>query len=57
MSTQTLDTSALETYLRGRLPGFEGRLSAEKFPGGQSNPTFLDQRRAAQLGPAPQTAG
>jgi aminoglycoside phosphotransferase (APT) family kinase protein len=40
MSTQTLDTSALETYLRGRLPGFEGRLSAEKFPGGQSNPTF-----------------
>jgi aminoglycoside phosphotransferase (APT) family kinase protein len=57
MSTQTLDTRPWRRYLRGRLPGFEGRLSAEKFPGGQSNPTFQDQRRAAQLGPAPQATG
>ena len=48
MSTQTLDTAALEKYLDGRLPGFSGGLRAEKFAGGQSNPTFLlesgDQR-------------
>jgi aminoglycoside phosphotransferase (APT) family kinase protein len=40
MSTQTLDCAALESYLKGRLPDFSGNLSAEKFPGGQSNPTF-----------------
>lgn len=41
MSTQTLDSNALADYLRGRLPDFSGSLSAEKFAGGQSNPTFL----------------
>ena len=41
MSTQTLDTQSLETYLDGRLPDFSGSLTAEKFAGGQSNPTFL----------------
>lgn len=41
MSTQTLDIGALEKYLSGKLPGFSGSLEAEKFPGGQSNPTFL----------------
>jgi aminoglycoside phosphotransferase (APT) family kinase protein len=40
MSTQTLDTQALGRYLQGRLEGFTGDLRAEKFPGGQSNPTF-----------------
>ena len=40
MSTQSLDTASLQAYLRGRLPGFDGELQAEKFPGGQSNPTF-----------------
>ena len=40
MSTQTLDTDALGRYLEQHIPGFEGPLSAEKFPGGQSNPTF-----------------
>ncbi|MEM9254640.1 MAG: phosphotransferase family protein [Pseudomonadota bacterium] len=40
MNTQTLDTDALGHYLQQHLPGFEGPLSAEKFPGGQSNPTF-----------------
>jgi aminoglycoside phosphotransferase (APT) family kinase protein len=40
MSTQTLDIKSLEAYLSEHVPGFEGPLSAEKFPGGQSNPTF-----------------
>jgi aminoglycoside phosphotransferase (APT) family kinase protein len=40
MSTQTLDIKSLEAYLTQHVPGFEGPLSAEKFPGGQSNPTF-----------------
>lgn len=40
MSTQQLDTDSLETYLCEHIPGFKGPLSAEKFPGGQSNPTF-----------------
>jgi len=36
-----LDEKALENYLRANLPGFSGALKASKFPGGQSNPTFL----------------
>ena len=40
MSTQTLDTTRLGEYLAGHIPGFSGELSAEKFAGGQSNPTF-----------------
>jgi aminoglycoside phosphotransferase (APT) family kinase protein len=40
MSTQQLDTSKLAAYLAGRIPGFGGELTAEKFAGGQSNPTF-----------------
>ncbi len=40
MSTQTLDTDKLQGYLEDHIPGFSGTLSAEKFPGGQSNPTF-----------------
>ena len=40
MSTQQLDTVALADYLKDKIPGFGGELSAEKFPGGQSNPTF-----------------
>ncbi len=40
MSTQTLDTSRLGDYLAAHVPGFEGELTVEKFPGGQSNPTF-----------------
>jgi aminoglycoside phosphotransferase (APT) family kinase protein len=34
------DVAALERYLTGRLPGFEGPLSVEQFKGGQSNPTY-----------------
>ncbi len=40
MSTQTLDTQRLGNYLSAHIPGFEGPVSAEKFAGGQSNPTF-----------------
>ena len=36
-----LDLAALERYLAATLPGFRGPLTAEKFGGGQSNPTFL----------------
>ncbi|RYE58998.1 MAG: phosphotransferase family protein [Rhizobiaceae bacterium] len=36
-----LDLRALERYLQGRLPGLDGPLAAEKFRGGQSNPTYL----------------
>ena len=40
MSTQELELSRLEPWLRTNVPGFDKPLSAEKFPGGQSNPTF-----------------
>lgn len=40
MSTQELDLDKLQRYLEQNIPGFSGALSAEKFPGGQSNPTF-----------------
>lgn len=38
--TQALDTGAVVSYLRGRLPGFDGAVEAVKFQTGQSNPTF-----------------
>jgi aminoglycoside phosphotransferase (APT) family kinase protein len=41
MSTQRLDTSRLDPYLAEHIPGYSGPLEAEKFAGGQSNPTFL----------------
>ena len=39
--TQTLDLDAVGAYLKSNLDGFEGPIEAEKFAGGQSNPTFL----------------
>ena len=36
----SVDTGALEGYLRDRLPGFRGPLQVERFKGGQSNPTY-----------------
>lgn len=39
--TQTLDTGAVSAYLKDLLPGFDGPVMAQKFEGGQSNPTFL----------------
>ncbi len=35
------DIENLARYLTAHVPGFQGPLSVEKFPGGQSNPTFL----------------
>ena len=35
-----LDTDAVSTWLAAHLPGFNGPLSATKYQGGQSNPTY-----------------
>jgi aminoglycoside phosphotransferase (APT) family kinase protein len=40
MKTQTLGTQSLSDYLSQHIPGFQGPVTAEKFAGGQSNPTF-----------------
>ncbi len=40
MSTQQLDTKKLGEYLESQISGFKGPVLAEKFAGGQSNPTF-----------------
>lgn len=41
METQQLDLNAVSTWLSANVDGFQGPLTAEKFAGGQSNPTFL----------------
>ena len=38
---ETFDTGKLNAYLEGHVDGFRGLVKAEKFPGGQSNPTWL----------------
>jgi aminoglycoside phosphotransferase (APT) family kinase protein len=40
MSAQSLDLSRLDSWIREYIPPFDGPLAAEKFSGGQSNPTF-----------------
>lgn len=40
MGALPLDLNAVAAWVDGRLPGFDGALSAEKFAGGQSNPTY-----------------
>ena len=40
LNTQKLDMYQLQPYLEEHVEGFEGICTAEKFPGGQSNPTF-----------------
>lgn len=40
MAAFDLDTDALCAYLEISIDGFSGPLTAEKFPGGQSNPTY-----------------
>jgi len=37
---QVLDLTHLDQWIRHHVPAFEGDLKAEKFAGGQSNPTF-----------------
>lgn len=44
----TLDTQRLAAYLEERVPEFKGPLSAEKFEGGQSNPTFLIKAQSGE---------
>ena len=39
-AVQILPTAALECYLHANLPGWSGLIAAEKFSGGQSNPTY-----------------
>jgi aminoglycoside phosphotransferase (APT) family kinase protein len=61
MSTHAAPTApdpvALSDWLAVRIPGFRGPLRLEKFPGGQSNPTFAldtpDQRLVLRSKPAP----
>jgi aminoglycoside phosphotransferase (APT) family kinase protein len=38
---QELDTARLASYMREHVSGFEGTLEAQRFKGGQSNPTYL----------------
>lgn len=40
-SADTIDISRLSDYLENRLIGFAGPITLRKFPGGQSNPTYL----------------
>ena len=60
---EQFDVTALEGYLRGRLPGATGPVAVEQFPGGHSNLTYLlryGQRefvmRRPPLGPVAPTA-
>jgi len=45
-SVEQLDTERLQAYLKQHLPEFSGPMSASKFSGGQSNPTFKLQTGA-----------
>ncbi|MQQ99232.1 phosphotransferase family protein [Glaciimonas soli] len=44
----SLDTVRLAAYLESVIAGFQGPLTAEKFTGGQSNPTFLLKARSGE---------
>lgn len=46
MDVKSLDTVKLAAYLEVCVDGFQGPLTAEKFAGGQSNPTFLLKARS-----------
>lgn len=47
-SVSTLDEAKLGAYLEQHIESFEGLISAEKFAGGQSNPTFLLTAKSGQ---------
>ncbi|MEH6606417.1 MAG: phosphotransferase family protein [Pseudomonadales bacterium] len=47
-SVNTLDEAKLGAYLEQHIESFEGLISAEKFAGGQSNPTFLLTAKSGQ---------
>lgn len=42
------DDNKLASYLEGKVDGFKGPITAEKFAGGQSNPTFLIQAKSGR---------
>ncbi|SLN23745.1 Putative aminoglycoside phosphotransferase [Roseovarius litorisediminis] len=46
MSDTQLDTAAVSAWVAGRLPGFDRPVTATKFSGGQSNPTYRLQTRS-----------
>ncbi|MBT8142236.1 MAG: phosphotransferase family protein [Gammaproteobacteria bacterium] len=47
-AVDTLNETELARYLETRIEGFKGPLSATKFKGGQSNPTFLLNAKSGQ---------
>jgi aminoglycoside phosphotransferase (APT) family kinase protein len=47
-NAQQIDVARLARYLEDHVPGFEGPVDAEKFAGGQSNPTFLLHARSGR---------
>lgn len=47
-SNFAFDTDKLAAYLEQQVPGFKGPLTAQKFAGGQSNPTFLIQSESGK---------
>ena len=47
-NSQSLDDEALADYMTQHVEGFQGPLTADKFPGGQSNPTFLLTAKSGQ---------
>jgi aminoglycoside phosphotransferase (APT) family kinase protein len=46
IARQTPDAEALRGWLRTHVAGFEGPITLDRFPGGQSNPTFLVSARS-----------
>jgi aminoglycoside phosphotransferase (APT) family kinase protein len=48
LQAHRFDEAELARYLRGRLPGADGRLQVRQFQGGQSNPTFHLQTGEAE---------
>ena len=46
--TDTLDEEKLATYLELHIAGFKGQLTATKFEGGQSNPTYKINAESGQ---------
>lgn len=46
---EELDTTRLEEYLKGHIPGLEGALAVEQFPRGYSNLTYLIRVGAREL--------
>lgn len=49
MSAHSLDVASLGAYLKEAIPGFGDLQSAEKFAGGQSNPTFRLKTTTAEF--------